>query len=147
MISVYPSCRQCKAGYRSVMRKLLDHKVRLYVRKNYREWLASIFRHQLEKRGYKIFRISAGPYPSETSKCRNRLAQFCTGYGLDLGFGGDPITDTAIRVDQIYPYSNVGSFPVQLGGDARRLVWFNDEVLDFVYSSHLLEDFVDTKDV
>jgi ubiquinone/menaquinone biosynthesis C-methylase UbiE len=32
---------------------------------------------------------------------------------------------------------------VQLGGDATHLVWFADGVLDFVFSSHLLEDFFD----
>ncbi len=86
-------------------------------------------------------------WPSETSKCRARLSPFCTGYGLDLGFGGDPITDHAIRVDLPQPYSDVGIQSVQLGGDARNLFWFQDNVLDFVYSSHLLEDYEDTKRV
>ncbi|GAB4196580.1 MAG: hypothetical protein OHK0022_14240 [Roseiflexaceae bacterium] len=86
-------------------------------------------------------------YPSETSKCRARLAPFCTGYGLDLGFGGDPISPTAIRVDMPRPYTRMGDQPVQLGGDARDLRWFRDGVLDFVFSSHLLEDFEDTEPV
>lgn len=81
--------------------------------------------------------------PSETSKCRARLAPYCTGYGLDLGFGGDPIVRHAIGMDMPRPYSDVGQLPVQLGGDATRLEWFRDGVLDFVFSSHLLEDFVD----
>ncbi len=34
-----------------------------------------------------------------------------------------------------------------LHGDARNLEWFKDESLDFIYSSHVLEDFVDTKAV
>ncbi len=83
------------------------------------------------------------PPPSETSKCRARLAPFCSGYGLDLGFGGDPIVPHAIRMDMPQPYSDVGKLPVQLGGDATRLVWFADGTLDFVFSSHLLEDFVE----
>lgn len=83
------------------------------------------------------------PPPSETSKCRSRLAPYCTGYGLDLGFGGDPIVPHAIGMDMPQPYSDVGKLPVQLGGDATRLVWFADGTLDFVFSSHLLEDFVD----
>ncbi|MBI5771137.1 MAG: class I SAM-dependent methyltransferase [Verrucomicrobia bacterium] len=82
------------------------------------------------------------PPPSETSKCRARLAPFCAGYGLDLGFGGDPIVPHAIGMDMPQPYSDVGKLPVQLGGDATRLVWFADGTLDFVFSSHLLEDFV-----
>jgi len=36
---------------------------------------------------------------------------------------------------------------VQLAGNAEQLHWFRDGVLDFVYSSHLLEDFVDTEAV
>lgn len=83
--------------------------------------------------------------PSETSKCRPRLAPYCRGYGVDLGFGGDPIVPHAIGVDMPKPYSDVGQLPVQLGGDAGHLFWFADNVLDFVFSSHLLEDFVDVK--
>ncbi len=86
-------------------------------------------------------------WPSETSKCRARLAPFCTGYGADLGFGGDPIVPHAIRVDLPQPYASLGDLPVQLGGDARRLTWFRDESLDFIYSSHLLEDYEDTEAV
>jgi len=77
-------------------------------------------------------------WPSETSKCRRRLAPFCTGYGV-------AITPHAIRVDFPIPYADVGSFPVQLGGDAKQLSWFRDDCLDFVYSSHLLEDYEDTE--
>jgi len=84
---------------------------------------------------------------SETSKCRNRLAKYCEGYGIDLGFGGDPISLSAIRMDMVKPYTNVGSCPVQLGGNAQNLHWFKDGVLDYVFSSHLLEDFYDTSAV
>jgi SAM-dependent methyltransferase len=87
------------------------------------------------------------PYRSETSKCRHRLAAFCRGYGLDLGFGGDPITDYAIRMDMPQPAARTGDATVQLGGRAEDLRWFRDDVLDFVYSSHLLEDFDDTEPV
>jgi predicted SAM-dependent methyltransferase len=64
---------------------------------------------------------------------------------VDLGPGGDPIVEAAIRIDLPEPYSRAGVLPVQLGGDASKLHWFRDGVLDYVYSSHLLEDFVDTK--
>jgi predicted SAM-dependent methyltransferase len=84
---------------------------------------------------------------SETAKCRARLARYCTGCGVDLGPGGDPIVPHAIRVDLPQPYSHVGSLPVQLGGKAEELYWFRDGVLDFVYSSHLLEDYPDTEAV
>jgi predicted SAM-dependent methyltransferase len=85
------------------------------------------------------------PWPSETSKCRARLAPFCTGYGADIGPGGDPIVPSAVRIDLPQPYSHVGSLPVQLGGSATDLHWFRDGVLDYVYSSHVLEDFQDTE--
>ena len=84
---------------------------------------------------------------SETSMCRARLAPLCDGYGVDLGYGGDAIIPHAIRVDMPTPYTRFGDDPVQLGGDAARLHWFADGVLDFVYSSHLLEDFDDTEAV
>lgn len=80
-------------------------------------------------------------YQSETFKHRTRLAPYCEGYGIDIGFGGDPITPNVIRVDLEVPYANAGEKGVQLGGDCQNLYWFADGVLDFVYSSHVLEDF------
>lgn len=85
--------------------------------------------------------------PSETSKYRNKLAQFCQGYGVDLGYGGDPIKPSSITVDLPTPYTEVGKQPLNLGGDARNLSWFTDNSLGYVYSSHLLEDFEDTGEV
>lgn len=86
-------------------------------------------------------------WPSETSKCRARLAPFCLGDGLDLGFGGDPITPAAVRMDMPNQYGTVGQFPAQLRGDATQLRWFRDGVIDYIFSSHLLEDFQDTESV
>ena len=82
---------------------------------------------------------------SETSKCRAIFAPYCHGDGLDLGSGGDPITPSAISVELRRPYSACGTAPVHLHGDARQLRWFRDGVFDYVYSSHLLEDFHDTR--
>jgi predicted SAM-dependent methyltransferase len=84
---------------------------------------------------------------SETSNCRSRLAKYCQGYGLDIGYGGDAIVPSAITVDLPVPYTNVGSHPLNLGGNAKDLFWFNSNVLDYVFSSHLLEDFEDTEAV
>lgn len=84
---------------------------------------------------------------SETSMCRSRLGKYCIGNGVDLGFGGDPINESAIRIDLPVPYTKVGDYSVQLAGDARNLYWFRDEVLDYVFSSHLLEDFEDVETV
>ena len=98
------------------------------------------------RRAYRVLRPASWSI-SETSRSRTTLAPFCEGYGVDLGFGGDPIAPHAIRVDLPRPYTAVGDLSVQLGGDATDLVWFRDGVLDFVYSSHLLEDFDDTERV
>ena len=81
---------------------------------------------------------------SETSRGRHRLIKYCEGMGLDLGYGGDPIVPSAITLDgdwcgkgsPLLPHA-----PQNLVGDARNLYWFKDNVFDYVYSSHLLEDF------
>ena len=80
---------------------------------------------------------------SETSQARQRLARYCVGDGLDLGYGGDPVVPSAITMDGLLgPYGEgVGKAPQNLHGDARDLRWFKDGVMDYVYSSHLLEDF------
>jgi SAM-dependent methyltransferase len=88
--------------------------------------------------------IKVTEYPkSETSKCRERLAVFCQGVGLDIGYGGDPIVSTAITVDLpagTYGFS-FGDHPQNIRGDGTNLYWFSDKSLDYVYASHLLEDF------
>ncbi len=87
--------------------------------------------------------VRTSPLASETSVHRPNLSGYCQGDGVDLGFGGDPINETAVRIDLPSPYSS-GVFPTQLAGDATRLHWFADDALDYVFSSHLLEDFEDT---
>jgi len=81
---------------------------------------------------------------SETSVCRKRLSQYCNGNGVDIGSGGDSIVPIAIAIDLPQPYNLVGTDPIHLSGDATKLHWFTDECLDYVYSSHLIEDFNDT---
>src|SRR5207245_799840 len=56
-------------------------------------------------------------YPSETSKHRDVVCQYCVGAGLDVGFGGDPVSKSAVRMDLPRPYANTGDNPVQLSGD------------------------------
>lgn len=84
---------------------------------------------------------------SETSKIRHLVTPYVQGIGIDLGYGGDPITPSAITMDLPTPYNLVGNHPQNLSGDAINLYWFDDNVLDFVFSSHLLEDFDDTTKV
>ncbi|MBI5643842.1 MAG: methyltransferase domain-containing protein [Deltaproteobacteria bacterium] len=78
---------------------------------------------------------------SETSFCRERLLKYCSGSGLDIGYGGDPIVPSAITVDKTVSNLSTGGHPLNLEGDAANLYWFRDGVMDYVYSSHLLEDF------
>lgn len=72
----------------------------------------------------------------ETHKARGRRARegffekYCRGRGLDIGYGGDPVTPTAAGWDFEH-------------GDAQWLHGLDDESFDFVYSSHLLEHLSD----
>ena len=77
----------------------------------------------------------------ETAHCRKLLSKYCQGTGLDIGFGGDSISSTAINLDLETPYTSVGNDPQHLKGNCKNLYWFKNEALDYVYSSHLLEDF------
>lgn len=81
---------------------------------------------------------------SETSRCRASLAPYCVGDGIDVGFGGDPIVPHAICMDLPTPYARYKQHVQHLHGSAEDLHWFRDGVLDWVYSSHVLEDFPDT---
>jgi SAM-dependent methyltransferase len=132
------------AGHGRISRPLGAEMVSLS--KKLRTFVGPCVKAFVARHGYRLV-SDYRAYQSETSKCRERLAPFCIGYGADLGFGGDPISDAAVRIDYPNPYAHTGMYPVQLGGDASRLHWFADGVLDYIYSSHLLEDFQDTKGI
>jgi predicted SAM-dependent methyltransferase len=85
--------------------------------------------------------IGATPHDmSETAKHRDWFLPHIQGYGMDIGFGGDAIVPHAITFDMPQPYTSVGSAPQHLGGDCRKLPLKND-TLDWLYNSHLIEDF------
>lgn len=85
-------------------------------------------------------------YRSETDKMRQWLVPYtAVGYGCCIGFGGDKIVSKAIGIDLPVPYACTGGDVVQLGGTAEDLYWFKDGVLDWVSSSHVLEDFEENK--
>lgn len=87
---------------------------------------------------------------SETSKYRKFTTKYCVGNGIDVGSGGDPVVPHAIQVElpkdeyAKYRSGDVHGSPIQWHGNAVELP-FKDKTLDWVYSSHLLEDFLDWK--
>lgn len=77
----------------------------------------------------------------EASKIRPRIANYIAeGSGLDIGCGGDKIAPNCIGFDD-----DAGP-DIDSVGDARALPW-PQNTFDWVFSSHCLEDLVDTKDV
>jgi len=86
-------------------------------------------------------------YRSETSYYRDETLPYCYGVGLDIGYGGDPIKPSAITIDLDIVRYACGDHPCNIVSDAKSLPWFASRSLDFVYSSHCLEDFSETRDV
>jgi predicted SAM-dependent methyltransferase len=79
---------------------------------------------------------------SETAAARDALASYCTGIGIDIGFGGSAITPAAITFDMAHMYCpSLEGHRQHLRGDATKLPFVCDEAFDYVYSSHLIEDF------
>jgi SAM-dependent methyltransferase len=78
-------------------------------------------------------------YSGESSKARARrtrenfFAKYCVGRGLDIGYGGDLLSDNCTGWDLEH-------------GDAQYLASLDDESFDFVYSSHTLEHVADASD-
>lgn len=85
---------------------------------------------------------------SETSKVRNWVLPYCIGKGCDIGFGGDKIMKVNCDgIDFPQPYTFVGKDKVDIGCDViNNEIPVQDNTYDYVYTSHLIEDFVDTKD-
>ena len=78
----------------------------------------------------------------ESRKCRYRILEYTHGIGLDLGCGHEKINPaTAIGIDA---GGNAANINIDLSKpDALKI--FSDEYFDYVFSSHLLEDFYDTE--
>jgi predicted SAM-dependent methyltransferase len=60
---------------------------------------------------------------------------------MDVGYGGNKIVPTAWAFDMPQPYTKVGDDRQQLRGDCREFPFLSDNALDYIYSSHVLEDF------
>lgn len=78
---------------------------------------------------------------SETAKVRHLVEKYCNGHGIDLGCGGDKIIPNCIGFDLWKNYVDYGKSVIDERGDARNLTRFKNKTFDFVYSSHLIEDF------
>jgi SAM-dependent methyltransferase len=89
-------------------------------------------------RPYVFLIFGHSPMRAETAKAKERrlkegfFEKYCQGKGLDVGFGGDPITPGC----QGFDYEH---------GDAQYLKGIKDNFYDFVYSSHVLEHMKDPK--
>ena len=86
-------------------------------------------------------------YQSETSKVRSLVIGYCTGKGCDIGFGGDKIKKTDCDgIDYAQPYAFTGKDRVDIACDVmNEEIPVPDNTYDYVYTSHLIEDFVDTR--
>jgi predicted SAM-dependent methyltransferase len=79
---------------------------------------------------------------SETAAARSVLAPYCTGIGLDIGFGGSAISPTAITFDLPRMYCpSLEGHRQHLRGDATNMPFICDAAFDYIYSSHLIEDY------
>jgi len=77
------------------------------------------------------------PEGNEMAKCRNRVASYLRGAGLDLGCAKAKVCEGAIGIDNAHKEADV---QIDLSGvDALRI--FSDGAFDYVFSSHCLEDF------
>lgn len=85
---------------------------------------------------------------SETEKYRKLTVPYCQGSGVDIASQGDAVVPWAMSFDlpekEFLKYSSghPPKGPIHLRGTATKLP-FDSKSLDFVYSSHLLEDFSD----
>ncbi len=79
----------------------------------------------------------------ESRKCRYRVAKYLKGYGFDLGCGNEKICPQAIGIDICGAAAEI---KLDLS-NPETLNIFSTESVDYVFSSHLLEDMFDTKNV
>jgi SAM-dependent methyltransferase len=95
--------------------------------------LRTIYFNKILATGYRLFGRKI--VPGETTKARGRrlkesfFERYCSGKGLDIGFGGDLLADNCTGWDYEH-------------GDAQYLQGVRDASYDFVYASHTLEHMV-----
>lgn len=108
-------------------------------------------KYNLRRRVLKTYYSLTGKrtHKSETSKVRSMVIPYCNGYGCDIGFGGDKIVkENCVGIDYPKPYTKVGEDKVDIGVDLfKENIPVADNTFDYVYSSHLIEDFEDTDNI
>lgn len=88
-------------------------------------------------------------FQSETAKYRHLVVKYLGGCGLDVASQGNGVVPWAFQLDlpveEFLKYSsgNQPATPIQLRGHADNLAIIGSGSLDWLYSSHLLEDFLD----
>jgi SAM-dependent methyltransferase len=91
-------------------------------------------------------RLEGSFYESESSKYLALTVPYLVGNGVDIGSGGWPVVPWAIQIElpakdfEHYTNGRRVSSTTEWLGDILSLP-FKDGVLDWVYSSHLIEDF------
>lgn len=80
----------------------------------------------------------------ESFKVRYEVAPYARGRGIDIGCGPGRIFNSTMGFD-LQPWG--GDRGPNVIGNAQKLSLFADEVFDYVYSSHLLEELQDTRAV
>ena len=91
-------------------------------------------------------RLASSPIFSESAKYLYMLLPYLVGNGVDIGSGGRPIVPWAISIelpaDKFKHYNQRTDVPcgIEWLGDIFNLP-FKDGVLDWIFSSHLIEDF------
>jgi len=93
--------------------------------------------------------MKQNPTETEAHKYLKLVKPYLKGIGIDIGSQGAPVVPNAwsfdLPQDKFLQYN--GGYdprgPIQLRGDAAGPIPIDSESLDFVFSSHLLEDFVD----
>ena len=79
---------------------------------------------------------------SECKAARETLARFVPkdGINIEMGFGGDTLTEWQLPMDMPVPYTNVGGVQQVFRGHCDDLSFLCDGVVDGISSSHLLQD-------
>lgn len=84
----------------------------------------------------------------ETSNVRRLMLKFIPPYGqcsgIDIGFGGDIIRDDFLGCDLKVPYGDGSNYTVDIPCDVTKGIPVDNEQFDVVYSSYLIEDFLDS---